>query len=63
MSSFPSNEFIDPFLRRKILLKALMSHGLRHNVIWFAKNNFFLSFEINGGSYSLSQNTTRKIGH
>ena len=32
-------------------------------VIWFVVNNFFLSVDISGGSYILSQNTTREIGH
>ena len=30
-------------------------------VIWFVINNLFLSFEINGGSCTLSQNTTGEI--
>ena len=30
-------------------------------VIWFIINNLFLSFEINGGSCTLSQNTTGEI--
>ena len=30
-------------------------------VIWFVRNNFFVSFEISSGSYNLSQNTLKLI--
>ena len=55
MSSLPSNEFLYPMFDKEDLIE-----GFR--VIWFVVNNFF-SFEISGGSYTLSQNTTREIGH
>ena len=41
------------FLRRKILSKAFNSHIVCYIVI----NNFFVSFEMCGGSYNPSQNT------
>ena len=56
MSSLPSNEFLDPIFEKEVLIEGL-------KVIWFVINNFFLSFEISGGSYSLLQNTTREIRH
>ena len=56
MSSLPSNEFLDPIFEKEDLIEGF-------KVIWFVINNFFLSFEISGGSYTLSQNTTRETGH
>ena len=56
MSSLPSNEFLDPIFEKEVLIEGL-------KVIWFVINNFFLSFEVSGGSYSLLQNTTREIRH
>ena len=56
MSSLPSNEFLDPIFEKEDLIEGF-------KVIWFVINNFFLSFEISGGSYILSQNTTWEIGH
>ena len=52
MSSLPSNEFLDPIFEKEDLIEGF-------KVIWFVINNFFVSFEINGGSYTLSQNTLR----
>ena len=49
--------FQNVFLRRKILSKAFNSHM----VCYIVMNNFFLSFEISGGSYNSSQNTLRLI--
>ena len=49
--------FQNLFLRRKILSKAFNSHI----VCYIAINNFFVSFEISGGSYNPSQNTLRLI--
>ena len=43
--------------KRKILLKAFSSHM----VCYIVTNNFFVSFEISGGSYNPSQNTLRLI--
>ena len=56
MSSLPSYEFVDPIFEEKDL-----NEGFK--VIWFLINDLFLSFEISGGSYTLSQNTAREIGH
>ena len=56
MSSSPSYEFLDPIFEKEDLIESF-------KVIWFVINNFFLSFEISDGSYTLSQNTTREIGH
>ena len=55
MSSLPSNERLDPIFENEDLIEGF-------NVKWFVINNFLTSFEISGGSYSLSQNTTRDIG-
>ena len=49
--------FQNLFSRRKILSRAFNSHMVCYIVI----NNFFLSFEISGGSYNPSQNTLRLI--
>ena len=49
--------FQNLFSRRKILSRAFNSHMVCYYVI----NNFFLSFEISGGSYNPSQNTLRLI--
>ena len=54
MSSLPSNEFLDPIFEKEDLIEGF-------KVIWFVINNFFVSFEISGGSYNLSQNTLRLI--
>ena len=56
MISLTSSEFLDPIFEKEDLIEGF-------KVIWFVINNFFLSFEISGGSYTLSQNTTREIGH
>ena len=56
MSSLPSNEFLDPTFEKEDLIEGF-------KVIWSVINNFFLSFEISGGSYTLLQNTTREIGY
>ena len=50
MNSLPSNEFLDPIFEKEDLIEDF-------KVIWFVINNFFVSFEISGGSYNLSQNT------
>ena len=55
MSSLPSNEFLGPIFEKEDLIEGI-------KLIWFVINNFFLVFEIRGGSYTLSQNTTREIG-
>ena len=55
MSSLPSNEFLGPIFEKEDLVEGI-------KLIWFVINNFFLVFEIRGGSYTLSQNTTREIG-
>ena len=55
-SSWPGNEFLDPIFEKEDLIEGC-------KVIWFVINNFFLRFEISGGSYTLSQNTTRETGH
>ena len=47
--------FQNLFLRKKILSKAFNSHIVCYIVI----NNFFVNFEISGGSYNPSQNTLR----
>ena len=52
MSSLPSNEFLDLIFEKEDLIESF-------KVVWFVINNFSLSFEISGGSYTLSQNTTR----
>ena len=49
--------FQNLFLRRKILSKAFNSHM----VCYIIMNNFFVGFEISGGSYNSSQNTLRLI--
>ena len=49
MSSLPSNEFLDPIFEKKDLVEGC-------KVIWFVINHMI-------GSYTLSQNTTREIGH
>ena len=55
MSSLPSNEFLDPIFNKEDLAEGF-------KVIWFVIKRIFVSFEISGGSYTLSQNTTREIG-
>ena len=47
--------FQNLFLRKKILSKAFNSHIVCYIVI----NNFFVNFEVSGGSYNPSQNTLR----
>ena len=54
MSSLPSNEFLDPIFEKEDLIEGF-------KVIWFVINNLIVSFEINGGSYNLSQNTLKLI--
>ena len=49
--------FQNLFSKRKILLKAFSNHM----VCYIVTNNFFVSFEISGGSYNPSQNTLRLI--
>ena len=56
MSSLASYEFSDPIFEKEDLIEGF-------KVIWFVINNFFLSFEISGEPYTLSQNTAREIGH
>ena len=56
MSSLPSYEFLDPFFETEDLIEGF-------KIIWFVINNFFLSFGICGWSCTVSQNTTREIGH
>ena len=55
MSSLPSNELLDPIFEKEGLIEGF-------KVIWFVINNLF-RFEISGGSNTLSQKTTREIGH
>ena len=55
MSSLPNNEFLDPIFEKEDLIEGF-------KVIWLVINNIFLSFEISGGSYTLSQSTTRETG-
>ena len=47
--------FQNLLLRKKILSKAFNSHIVCYIVI----NNFFVNFEVSGGSYNPSQNTLR----
>ena len=54
MSSLPSNEFLDPIFEKEDRIEGF-------KVIWFVINNLFVSFEISGGSYNLSQNTLRLV--
>ena len=56
MNSLPSNELLDPIFEKEDLIEGF-------KVIWFIINNFFLGFEVSGGSYILPQNTTREIEH
>ena len=57
MSNLPSNEFLDPIFEKEDLIKGF-------KVTWFVINKFFfLSFEISGAFYTLSQNTTWEIGY
>ena len=55
MSSLPGNDLLDPIFEKEGLIEDF-------KVIWFVINNFF-RFEISGGSNTLSQKTTREIGH
>ena len=55
MSSLPGNEFLDPIFGKEDFIEGF-------KVISYVINNFFVSFEISGESYSLSQNTLRQIG-
>ena len=55
MSSLPGNEFLDPIFGKEDFIEGF-------KVISYVINNFFVSFEISGESYSLSQNTLRRIG-
>ena len=50
MSSLPENEFSESIFEKEHLI-----------VCYIARNNFFVSFEISGGSYNPSQNTLRLI--
>ena len=43
MSNLPSNEFLDPIFEKEDLIEGF-------KVIWFVVNNFFVSFEISGGT-------------
>ena len=56
MNSLPSNGLLDPIFAKEDLIEGF-------KVIWFIINNFFLGFEISGGSYTLRQNSTREIEH
>ena len=56
MGSLPSNEFSDRIFEKEGLIEGF-------KVIWFVINNIFLSFEMSGGFYTLSENTTGEIGH
>ena len=56
MSSLPSNEFLDLIFEKEDIIE-------RFKIVWFVIDNFSLSFEISGGCYTLSQKTTREIGH
>ena len=56
MSSLPSYEFLDPIFEKEDLIEGF-------KVICFVIDNFFLSFKISGGSYTLSKNTSREVGH
>ena len=53
MSSLPGNEFLDPIFGKEDFIEGF-------KVISYVINNFFVSFEISGGSYNLSQNTLRR---
>ena len=55
MGSLPGNEFLDPIFGKEDFIEGF-------KVISYVINNFFVSFEISGESYSLSQNTLRQIG-
>ena len=50
MSSLPENEFSESIFEKEHII-----------VCYIARNNFFVSFEISGGSYNPSQNTLRVI--
>ena len=50
MSSLPENEFSESIFEKEHII-----------VCYIGRNNFFVSFEISGGSYNPSQNTLRLI--
>ena len=56
MSSLPSNEFFEPIIEKEDLIEGF-------KIMWFVINNILLSFQVNGGSYILSENAAREIGH
>ena len=56
MGSLPINELLYPIFEKEDLTKGF-------KVMWFVINNFLLSFDIGGGFYILSQNTTRETGY
>ena len=56
MSSLPRIEFLDPIFEKEDLIEGF-------KVILFISSNFLLRFEISGGSYTISQNTTGEIGY
>ena len=58
MTSVPRNEFVDllPVFEKEDFIEGF-------KIIWLVINNFFLSFVISGGSYTLPQKTTREPEH
>ena len=53
MSSLPSNEFLDPIFDKEDLIEDFK--------VIYVISYFFVSFEVSGGSYNLSQNTLGRI--
>ena len=54
MSSLATNEILDSIFEKEDLIEGF-------KVIGFVINNFFVNFEINGGSYNLSENTINEF--
>ena len=55
MSALPSNKFLDPVFGTEDLVEGF-------KIMWYIIKNLFVSFQVGGGSYNLSQNTLRRIG-
>ena len=54
MSSLATNEILDSIFEKEDLIEGFKVRG-------FVINNFFVNFEINGGSYNLSENTINEF--
>ena len=57
MTSLPNSEFSESIYENEDFTEGFNSHI----VCYIVMNNFFVSFEIRGGSYNPSQNTLRLI--